>query len=189
MKIRFTEATELFVLDDYDIATDQATSVKTETFREGEEVEVEITNDGVHVVDIQFGDGSMVLGLAKTSFVQSEFRVELPRWDADVIIVFPGGEEMVIQARPSNADVNHNGSLDIILPTDQVVTAWKGDDMEHAPARAVFAKITYPEREDREMDHVRVAKQLAMNLPGNYDDTPTFCPQFGYDQAVRETFG
>ena len=180
MKIRFTEDVELQIVEGFDIATDTVTKHSTETFGKGYEVEVEIINDGVHVVDIQFGDGSMVLGLAKSCFVQSEFRVELPKWDADVVIVFPGGEELVVQARPSNADVNYNGSLDIILPTDQVVTARKGDDMEHAPA-------IYPEYCPQATRCV--AKQLAMNLPGNYDDTPTFCPQFGYDQAVRETFG
>ena len=62
---------------------------------------------------------------------------------------------MTIQARPSNADVNYNGSLDIILPDDQCVTNWKGDDMEAAPGIKGQA-------------HTRKAKQLVTELPGVY---------------------
>jgi hypothetical protein len=86
-----------------------------------------------------------------------EIRVDLPQHDADVVIVFPGGKELTVQARPSNADVNYNGSLDIILPDDQLVTAWQGDDMEDSVAPV----------EGRQ--HERRAKQLVTDLPGEYE--------------------
>jgi hypothetical protein len=86
-----------------------------------------------------------------------EIRVELPKHDADVVIVFPGGKELTVQARPSNADVDYNGSLDIILPDDQLVTAWQGDDMEDSVAP------------DESRQHERRAKQLVTDLPGDYE--------------------
>ncbi len=94
-----------------------------------------------------------------------EIKVVLPKHDADVVIEFPGGEQLVIQARPSNADVDeegnlYNGSLDIILPDNQAVTAWKDDDMEPAPE-------FHPEGQHPE---TRWAKQLVTDLPGNYED-------------------
>ena len=61
-----------------------------------------------------------------------EIKVKIPQFDCDVTLIFPSGKEVVIQARPSNADVNYNGSLDIILPDNQVVTNWWGDDMQPA---------------------------------------------------------
>ena len=86
-----------------------------------------------------------------------EIRVELPTIDADVVIVFPGGKEMVVQARPSNAEENYNGSLDIILPEDQLVLVWKGDDMEPSEA-------PYPDSQES-----RIGKQFVTNLPGDYN--------------------
>lgn len=83
-------------------------------------------------------------------------RVELPLHDADVEIVFPGGKVLLIQVRPSNADTNYNGSLDIILPTDQTVANWIGDNMQAAP-QATGGR-----------SHERVAKQLVTELPGLY---------------------
>lgn len=63
----------------------------------------------------------------------TERRIKMPKHDADVVLVFPGGQELLIQARPSNADGDYPGSLDIVLPDDQAVTNWKGDDMANAP--------------------------------------------------------
>ena len=90
------------------------------------------------------------------AYAFNTIEVDLPKNDCDVIIKFPGGKQMVVQARPSNADVNYNGSLDIILPQDQVVTNWKGDDMESAP-QAFKGRA-----------HERMAKQLVTDLPGDY---------------------
>lgn len=89
-----------------------------------------------------------------------EIPVDLPAHDADVVIRFPGGKELLIQARPSNADVNYNGSLDIVLPDDTVVTNWRGDDMESAPE-------AFP---GRGRPHERTAKQLVVELPGDYEE-------------------
>lgn len=82
-------------------------------------------------------------------------KVEMPLHDCDVEVIFPGGKTVTIQARPSNADVNYNGSLDIILPDDQHVTNWQGDDM--TPAKGVKGE-----------PHTRIAKQLVTDLPGDY---------------------
>ncbi len=82
-----------------------------------------------------------------------EYEFVAPEHDFDVTIVFPSGKKVTIQARPSNADVNYNGSLDIILPKNQAVTNWSGDDM--LPAKAVSKKS--PE--------IRIAKQLVTDLP------------------------
>jgi hypothetical protein len=71
--------------------------------------------------------------------------------DEDIILQFPSGKTLEIQLRPSNADVDYNGSLDIILPENQVVTCWWGDDMTPSPML----------RES----HTRWAKQLVMDLP------------------------
>jgi hypothetical protein len=85
-------------------------------------------------------------------------RVEMPVHDADVVVVFPGGAEVLIQARPSNADVNYNGSLDIILPDDQVCVCSVGDDMEPAP------EVGRPNQ--------RKMKQIWTDLPGDYSNIP-----------------
>lgn len=83
-------------------------------------------------------------------------RVLMPKEDCDIVLVFPGNEELVIQARPSNADNGYNGSLDIILPTEDVVTNWQGEDMEPAPQWHQGGA------------HERLAKQLSTELPGIY---------------------
>lgn len=82
--------------------------------------------------------------------------VKLPKHDCDVVIEFPGGKTLTIQARPSNADTNYNGSLDIILPDNQVVTNWEGDDMK-------------PAMQSGKQACTRFAKQLVTDLPGEYD--------------------
>ena len=81
-----------------------------------------------------------------------EFKVKIPDHDCDVVLTFPGGKQIVVQSRPSNADVGYPGSLDIILPEDQWVTNWEGDNMK--PAKAA-----------RRLPHSRFAKQLMMTLP------------------------
>ena len=85
--------------------------------------------------------------------------VVMPNHDCDVVLEFPGGDRVVIQARPSNADVDYNGSLDFILPGNQGVTCWVGDDLEPAPQL----------NPGKARQHERIAKQLAMELPGLYE--------------------
>jgi hypothetical protein len=95
-------------------------------------------------------------GKSKISHKDCETRVFVPTEDHDVVIVFPGGKELTVQLRPSNADTNYNGSLDIILPENDVVTCWKGDDMQAAP------------KGKNCRTHERLAKQLVTQLPGDY---------------------
>lgn len=102
-------------------------------------------------------DSHFVPGCIMHNYDFSEIRVRVPRHDADVVIVFPGGKEICIQSRPSNADAEYNGSLDIVLPENREVTTWKNDDME--PSETI--------REERQ--HERYMKQIAMELPGNFD--------------------
>jgi len=81
-------------------------------------------------------------------------KVEMPENDCDVILVFPSGKEITIQSRPSYADGDYAGSLDIILPECTCVICWKGDNMEPAP-----------EANGPEFPHERMAKQLIIELP------------------------
>lgn len=85
-----------------------------------------------------------------------ELVINLPKDDADVTLVFPGGEKLVVQARPSNADGNYNGSLDVILPDDSLVTVFRGDDLDKSEAP------------DASRPHERVGKQIVSELPGDY---------------------
>lgn len=78
---------------------------------------------------------------------------DAPDHDCDFIIKFPGGQQLVIQLRPSNADEGYQGSLDIILPYDQPVACFKGDDL--LPAKPV----------ERELPNRLLAKHLIAELP------------------------
>lgn len=81
-----------------------------------------------------------------------EIDVSVPDHDCDVNLVLSNGERVVVQFRPSNADVDYNGSLDVILPDNQWVANWEGDDM-------LPAKIS-----DRDLCSA-FAKQLVMEIP------------------------
>ena len=84
-----------------------------------------------------------------------EIDIDAPEHDCDINIKFPSGKIVTVQARPSNADEGYNGSLDIILPKNQCVTNWMGDDMSSAP----------PFSKQKNSAHERLAKQLVMELP------------------------
>lgn len=62
----------------------------------------------------------------------TEIHQEAPDHDCDFIINFPGGKQLVIQLRPSNADEDYNGSLDFILPYNMNIVCFKGDDLQVA---------------------------------------------------------
>lgn len=79
--------------------------------------------------------------------------VTVPVHDCDVVLLFPSGKTVTIQCRPSNADLDYNGSLDVILPSNRVVTCWKGDNME--PSTAI--------RDSNQ--EIRLAKQIVTELP------------------------
>ena len=81
--------------------------------------------------------------------------VDVPKIDCDVMSKLPGGVDWIqVQLRPSNADTNYNGSLDVILPRDQAVTCWYGDSMQ--PSQSTDDPNT------------RIGKQIVTELPGDY---------------------
>lgn len=102
--------------------------------------------------------------------------VKLPDHDCDVEIEFPSGHKVVVQVRPSNADIDYEGSLDFILPYDMAVTCWKGDDMEDAP-----------EVKGGGGSHVRRAKQLVAEIPGNMLETILRRKKAGQDCTEDES--
>jgi hypothetical protein len=87
----------------------------------------------------------------------SNLRICIPTHDCDVAIELPGGKEITLQFRPSNADVHYNGSLDIILPDNDIVSCFEGDDLKKA------------ETPENCRPHEKLAKQLVCTLPGSYD--------------------
>lgn len=67
--IKFKQDTTLQVVEGYDEATDNITEDVEETFKSGEKVDADIFNDdGTDYVDIQFGDGSVALGVQRDYF-------------------------------------------------------------------------------------------------------------------------
>ena len=86
-------------------------------------------------------------------------RITIPDGDNDVILVFPNGKEIHIQIRPSNADVNYNGSLDICLPDQNIMTAWSDMDLTAAPCG----------KDGKE--HIRLVQQIALEIPSPQSDS------------------
>jgi hypothetical protein len=82
-----------------------------------------------------------------------EQRITIPDQDNDVVLVFPNGKEVHIQIRPSNADVNYNGSLDICLPDQNMMTAWSDMDLTASPCG----------KDGQE--HIRLVQQIALEIP------------------------
>lgn len=93
--------------------------------------------------------------------VMKDYNIDIPEDDCDVVLTFPNGNELVVQCRPSNADDKYNGSLDIILPENETIVCWKGDDMDPSPASGNARQ----KKEDRTRECQRVAKQIMMELP------------------------
>ena len=75
--------------------------------------------------------------MAKYKF--KDIPVKIPAHDCDVTLIFPNGKQLIVQCRPSNAEGDYPGSLDIILPDNQWVTNWEGDEMK--PAKGAPAKL------------------------------------------------
>lgn len=86
----------------------------------------------------------------------ADIRVVVPEKDCDIELVFPGGETLTIQCRPSNGDVNYNGSLDILFPHPTNITCWIGHDMKPAPKQKKMGQ-----------EH-RVAEQIVTELLGDW---------------------
>jgi len=83
-------------------------------------------------------------------YKHSDFCVDIPNHDCDVTIKLNSGKEILVQIRPSNADGDYNGSLDVILSENLVVLCYEGDNMENS--KAPFS--------DRQ--HERFAKQMVI---------------------------
>ncbi len=66
--ITFKEDITLTIVDGFDEETDNITSETTETFKAGEKVDAEIYNDNGDYVDLQYGDGTVSLGVLRSSF-------------------------------------------------------------------------------------------------------------------------
>lgn len=80
-----------------------------------------------------------------------ELVVNAPPNDCDIVIIMPGGSRIVLQLRPSNAEEDYNGSLDILLPRNQWVSCFQGDNL-HPATTSVGGEL--------------FAKQLVTELPG-----------------------
>ena len=65
--LRFRKEYTVQVIENFDEKTDQITDQTEETFKQGEEVDADIyeEREDVGTVDIQFGDGSICLGVPK----------------------------------------------------------------------------------------------------------------------------
>ena len=67
--IKFKEDTELTVISGYDEETDNITEECQELFKAGENVDADIyDDDGGKYVNLQFGDGSIVLTVQRNCF-------------------------------------------------------------------------------------------------------------------------
>lgn len=80
-------------------------------------------------------------------------KIHLPEADCDIVLVFPNGEELELQHRPSNADVDYNGSFDIILPHNTPVFTYLGDNLE--PSKCAYVG----------QEHMRRCKQIVFAIP------------------------
>ena len=70
--ISFKTDTQLELVTSFDEKTDTITGEETETFKAGEPVDADIINEeetkGETFVDLQFGDGSVALGVQRDCF-------------------------------------------------------------------------------------------------------------------------
>jgi hypothetical protein len=78
--ITFKKDITLTIVDDFDEETDNITSETTETFKAGEPVDANIVSDpdSYGFVDLQFGDGSVAMGVQRSSFVLYDDVDEMP---------------------------------------------------------------------------------------------------------------
>jgi hypothetical protein len=85
--------------------------------------------------------------------IYKNIRIRVPDTiDFDIDVVFPNGKTLQIQCRPSNASYNYNGSLDVILPDNQVVGTYFGNDLQKSKSVNCAG-------------HLRLAQQLITELP------------------------
>jgi len=68
--------------------------------------------------------------------------VKIPSHDSDVNLILPNGRVIILQFRPSNADIDTNGSLDIILPECQDMVVYENDYLENSSCVNKVKQIT-----------------------------------------------
>lgn len=66
--IRFRVNTPVTIIEGFDEKTDNITDEHETTFKQGEQVDADIFNEDEHYADIQYGDGSISLGVLKDCF-------------------------------------------------------------------------------------------------------------------------
>lgn len=59
MKLRFNVPTTLEVIEDFDEENDVITSSVDETFKAGDEIDVDCYGENEETLEVQFGDGSV----------------------------------------------------------------------------------------------------------------------------------
>lgn len=98
-------------------------------------------------------------------FGQRPVRIKLP----------DGVDRIQVQLRPSNADTNYNGLLDVILPRDQAVTLWSGNDMQPADVGSMSRN-----------DVVRRMKNHSRHRDQTYGDRNAQALRFGHGRGRAE---
>jgi hypothetical protein len=66
--IKFKQDIRLEVIEGFDERTDMIIDKVEESFKAGEKVDAEIYSEHGNYVDLQYGDGSITLGVPKDSF-------------------------------------------------------------------------------------------------------------------------
>ena len=68
IEIKWNDTFEVEIVDNFDEEMDNIGESHNEVLKEGEIVQIDIINEEDGYVDIQFGCGSMILGIQKESF-------------------------------------------------------------------------------------------------------------------------
>lgn len=91
----------------------------------------------------------MAYDTAEFAFNNRTARVHLPGRDCEVVLVFPGGAELLARVRPNS------GCVEVVLPGTRAVACYRGDDGVPAP-RAIHG-----------LQHERLAQRIVLPLPGS----------------------
>ena len=63
------------------------------------------------------------------TYKHKDIHIKIPKYDSNVNIELPDGNILLLQFRPSNADIDTRGSFDIILPKRQDIVIYKSDSL------------------------------------------------------------
>ena len=96
----------------------------------------------------------------------SVVEINVPPHDTDVELILRNGKVVSLQWRVETP------SLDVCLPEEEhLVTCWRGNDMEPAPAFK-WARHSKAEQKHFKDGHVRRCGQLVIDFSPNYLDLP-----------------